>query len=176
MRLFALCCVSGRFELHSCDRGVSARGQRTCFTICSRLPTSPFFALRFQFFQQFLGICFTQSMQFRTVATRSWVLKPPPRGIKKVGKGLARNAPNERVHEPGEDRGHISAKRNRLHLHVDSVVHFFQPPIIVHTPKIPMPLVSGKLRAIRLLGTPHLPHTHTTPTPPHTFTIAPRIS
>src|SRR5260370_6581050 len=115
-------------------------------------------------------------MQFRTVATRSWVLKPPPRGIKKVGKGLARNAPNERVHEPGEDRGHISAKRNGLHLHVDSVVHFFQPPIIVHTPKIPMPLVSGKLRAIRLLGMLQLSDTGRDRTADHMCSIDPRIA
>jgi hypothetical protein len=51
--------------------------------------------------------------------------QPPSRGLKKMGKGLSRSAPDERVDEPGEDRGHISAKRNGFHLHVDSAVLFF---------------------------------------------------
>ena len=69
-----------------------------------------------------------------------------------MGKGLARNTPDERVNEPREDRGHISAKRNGLHLHVNSAVLFFQPPVVVHAPKIAVPLANGKLRAVGLVG------------------------
>ena len=83
---------------------------------------------------------------------RSWALKSPPCGIKEVGKGLARNTPDEWIDEPGEDRGHIATKRNGLHLHVNSAVLFFQPPVVVHTPKIAVPLANGKLRAVGLVG------------------------
>src|SRR5258706_13765064 len=76
----------------------------------------------------------------------------PPRGLKKVGKGLSRSAPDERVDEPEKDRGPVSAKRNGLDLHIDSAVLFFQPPIVAETPKIAVPLANRKLRTIRLLG------------------------
>src|SRR5258708_29220526 len=68
-----------------------------------------------------------------------------------MGERLSRSAPNERADEPGEDRGHISAKRNGLHLDVNSAILFFEAPIVAETPKIAVPLANGKLRAIRLL-------------------------
>src|SRR5258708_37389163 len=69
-----------------------------------------------------------------------------------MGKGLSRSAPNERADEPGEDRRPISAKRNGIHLDVNSAILFFEAPIVAETPKIAVPLANGKLRAIRLLG------------------------